>query len=403
MAYNIQALKADLEGVLHGTTINQIQGVDNLINRAARELLLTVDPQETKNIVEFASPIYSNVWDYPLPADFKGNAAIDIRPQVNRSYVDLWLQNFNQDFDLAKLNVPLNNFTIQYNNAVKTIRINAPFLQQGILLNDASVIVGEGTWSAGGDASNLQQDYVNFVSGGSSLSFDLAASGSSGYLVNSTSPAVNLTAHLNQSNLFTFVYLPAATNFTNVKLRWGSSATAYWESTATVTQQNTVFQNGWNLLSFPWASATQVGSPDVSNITYLRVTYTYNGTQQTSVRLNQIVSRLGSILELEYYSKYMFRDATTGAFQETVTDDSNLINLDTDSYNLLFYLCASLAVQQQQGLDAAFFDNSFFNQKYQEALQLYKGKYKSEKQKTQTQYYIMPNNNPGMDWRGRYG
>lgn len=48
MSYNILDLKNDLEGVLHGTTNNQIQNLDGVINRAARQLLLDLDPQETK-------------------------------------------------------------------------------------------------------------------------------------------------------------------------------------------------------------------------------------------------------------------------------------------------------------------------------------------------------------------
>ncbi len=50
--YNVQDLKNDLTGILHGTTTNQIQNLDGVINRAARQLLLDVDPQETKRIVE---------------------------------------------------------------------------------------------------------------------------------------------------------------------------------------------------------------------------------------------------------------------------------------------------------------------------------------------------------------
>jgi hypothetical protein len=74
-----------------------------------------------------------------------------------------------------------------------------------------------------------------------------------------------------------------------------------------------------------------------------------------------------------------------------VTDDSNLINLDTETYNLLFNLVASLAVQQQQGSDALFYDGSFFAQKYAEGVQKYKSMYKSEYQKPQSVYYGINN------------
>ena len=101
----------------------------------------------------------------------------------------------------------------------------------------------------------------------------------------------------------------------------------------------------------------------------------------------------GTILSYEYYSKYLFRDAITGAFQETVTDNSNFINLDTESFNLMVYLVAYFAVQQQQGLDAMFYDGNFFLQQYQQGLARYKSMYKSELQKPQSSYYTM--NKPG--------
>ncbi len=137
-----------------------------------------------------------------------------------------------------------------------------------------------------------------------------------------------------------------------------------------------------------------VGTPNASAITYLRVTWNYTpakaGEVQYGVLLNDIASRLGQVFEYEYYSKYMFRNSLTGAFQETVTDDANGINLDTDSYNILFNQVAYLTAQQLQGLDAAFFDSNFFLQNYAQGVDRYKGLYKSEKQKPQQPYYGLP-------------
>ena len=101
---------------------------------------------------------------------------------------------------------------------------------------------------------------------------------------------------------------------------------------------------------------------------------------------------MGRIMEIEYYSKFMFRDQITGAFQETVTDDSNLINLDVDTYNLLTYQVALLAVQQQSGSESTF-DTDYFRNLYKDCLSRYKRLYKSEIIKPQEAYYRVPNNN----------
>lgn len=390
MSYSVLQAKADLTSVLHGTTLDSINDIDGLFNRVARQLLLDIDFQETKRIQTLASPIFNQVWDYALPNDLKGNRIIDIRPQVNRQSNDITAQVYERPFDLNKF-VPLNqDFTIQFNTGLKTIRINRSQSPIGVVINDASSITSNGTWSTFGDASNLTVDNVNYATGSSSLKFDLVASGSFGGLVNSTMTAVNLTAFLNQSSNFLYAFLPTASDFSSIVLRWGSSASNYYEVSTTVTQANTALQNGWNLLQYLWSNATTTGTPDTSAINYIRVGFNYNGTAQTAVHLDNIVNRMGQIMEIVYYSKFMFRDAITGAFQETVTDDSNLINLDTESYNIFLNQLAYLATQQQQGLTAVFGDQPFFYENYQVDKTRYQALYKSEVSLPVSTYYKLP-------------
>ncbi len=401
MAYDITKLKSDLTGMLHGTTTNQITGLNNLIDRAARQLLMDVDPQETKRVIPLASQVFDNVFDYPCPVDLKGNAVFDLSPQVNRTPQDVFMQNYSQEFDIAKSNIYTNQprINVNFNTSVKTLRIDATTLPAASILNPVSAVVGDGTWVVGTNATNIQTDNVVYVYGGGSVSFNLSA-GATGYIENTTSQAVDIESMLSQGYLFMWVYLPVAANFTSVNLRWGSSSSAYYNLTVTQTQQQTAFQNGWNLLAFPWVSATTVGSPDPSAIDYLRVTFAYNGTAQTAVRVNYIASVMGFIYNLSYYSKYLFRDVTTGVYQETVTDDSNLINLDTETFNLLTYLVAYYAAQQQQGLSGLFYDANFFLTQYKTNLARYTNLYKSEKQLPQSTYYEKPNPNYSRFWPG---
>jgi len=389
MSYSVQNLKNDITGILHGTTTNQIQGFDNAIDRAAREVLLDVDPQETKRQVEFVAPIFNSVFDYPIAADVKGNKLIDIYPQVQRIPQDIWTQAYNQAFDVAKQNIfsMANMFTINFNSSLKTIRINAPFLNPPIIINQIEAISDNGTWATGGTASNLAVNNTNFAQGAGSLQLDVTTGAA--YIENSTMTAVDLSNVVNQSSLFVWVYVPTGANLTSVDLRWGSSSSNYYHRTVTQTQQGTAFINGWNLCQFQWSGATTVGSPNSASIGYGRVTLNVTAGM-TACLINGMDSILGTILTYEYYSKYLFRNAITGAYQETVLDDSDLINLDTESYNLLTYKVAALVVQQQQGLDATFYDGPYFENKYQQALLRYKSMYKSELQKPQSLYYNQP-------------
>lgn len=394
-SYTVQQLKADLIASLHGTNLNKVQSPDAMIQRASSELLLELDPMETKRILPLTTPIFYQVYDYALPVDLKGTKIVDIRPQANRTLLDRYVQQYGQSFDITKAYTLQPQFTIQYNQGLKFARIDNNLIPQGILLNMADSISGNGTWVTDNTYANSPyQDNINFIAGASSIGFNLnsASNPSTGYIYNSTMTPVDLTNNYIQGYLFYYVYLPTASNFTSVTLRWGSSVSDYWTSTQTMTQEGTAFQNGWNLIAVPWSgSTTVVGSPDYTAVNFLEVRFIYNGTAMNGVHINTFSSQLGTLSEIVYYSKYMYQDAITGAFQETITDDSNIINLDTETRNLLYLLTGTYMVQQVQGLDAMFFDSNFFNQKYEKALAFYKAQYKSEWQKPQTSYYGLPN------------
>lgn len=391
MSYPISTLKTELTAVLHGTTLNKVQALDNLIDRAARQLIADCDPQETKRISQIDNAIYDRVYDYAVPVDLKGNCIVDIRPQVNRKFSDKFSQFYNEAFDYTKYQViGKGQFTISWDTGVRTLRISKD-LPAGQLINGATTITDNGTWAVGSLASNLRNDNLNYVYGSSSLRFDVDAGAdpSTAYLENSTMNAVDLTRDEDQGVIFAYVWIPTPANVTNFILRWGSSSADYWSRTVTVAQNNVAFQTGWNLLRFDWDGATVTGSPDASVVDYLRFTVTYDGTADTDFRLNNIVSQLGTIYEMEYYSKYLFRSASTGAFQETVTSDNDLVNLDTDSYNMLFNLVCYYVAQQTQSANSGF-DSTFWLTEYNNALKRYKARYKSEIIKPQGTYYSMP-------------
>ncbi len=381
---NITTLKSELSGILHGTTLNKITNINGVINRAARQLLIDIDPVETTREIPLG-PVYDSVYDYSAPSDLKGNGITDIKPQVQRSLRDRYPQTYSQEFDIYKAYTLQPMYQVNNHNALKTLRISAPLLNTGNLLTLADTLTGDDTFT--GTATNFTIDYINFAGGSGALTFDLPAT-SSAYVNDVTLGTVDLTRNLNLATQFIYVYLPVAANFTSVQLRWGSSDTDYYESPLiTQTQEGTVFQNGWNFLSTPWTAATTTGTPDITNINTYRIIFNYNGTLQTGVKINSFYSRLGNQMVVRYYSKFIFRDAITNAFQETVTDDSNLVNLDTESYNLLLFLIAIYAAQQAFDGNA---DEVKFEAKYQTALTRYKGLYKSEKNKPKVQYYRKP-------------
>ncbi len=382
MSYSITQCNADLSAVLHGTNLNKIANLNGLHNRTARQLLLDIDPQETIRKVLTTTPLYNEVWDYACPSDLKGNRIIDISPQYIRDPSYVVGQEYNQDFDIAKnINSPLSEFTIQFNNAVKTIRINDGTLPQGIVLDTCEATTG---WTANSTASNLTEDNVNYASGSGSLSFNVNTG--TGSISKTLASTLDMSTQLNQASLFYYLYLPTGSAVTSTAIRWGSDASNYYTRTLSVTNEGNAFSTGWNLIRADWLGATVVGTPVVTAIAYVDVLVTVT-SNQTGIKVDNIVSNMGLYRTVEYYSKFLYRDAVTGAFQETVTDNSNLINLDTESYNLYFNLLAFYASQQVQGLSAMFFDDNFFGVQYQQGKQRYTSLNKSQVQKPHISYY----------------
>lgn len=402
--WNLDTVEQEMQAYMHGTTLNQIQNILGLFNRAARRVVSLVDPQETKVVAQFGK-VYQGVFDYPCFIDQKGNRVIDFYPQANRQLTDNYSQEYNKDFDLYKNYTDYTSFTPRYSNGTRILRINAVNLPQGVQLNAADAVNDNGTWSAGSNVSNVQTSNLYFTEGLSgSVQFSLNQTGvqSTAVISNSTFTAVNLNQNfLDNDDEFFQVYLPNAAGVVSIDYQFGTNLTNYYDSGAiTTTALGTSFQNGWNLLKVPWPSTTTVGALNPASIGSIKLSITYNGTLQNGVCINKFYSRTGTIFNIEYYSKYLFRDATTGAFQEKATDSSNIVNLDTDGVDMFIWASFALAVQQQQGLDAAFADGPSAEQRFQEAVGAYKAKYKGEVTKPQSSYYT-PNRPSYRRWWGR--
>jgi len=377
----ISDFKVRLQSKIHGSSLNKIQDIYNLIYEATGNFLLRVDPQETIRSQQLTNSLYDQVYDYACPSDLKGDKIIDLRPQVNRTYKDNFNATFSEEFDRTKFN---DTFSVEFKNGIKTLRI-AKSLYSGATISDSSSLTSNGTWTAGGDASNLSLDNLVYVSGNASLKFDLATAGSAGYIVNSTLTPVDLSTIKNNGSIFVWVYFPSVSSITNVMLLWGSSASNYYLSTVTSSSDSTSFQVGWNLLRFDWLSLTPTGTPVDTAINYLKLVINYTGTAMPSCRVDNFVARRGSIYDILYYSKYLFR-SIAGVWKEKPTADDDSINLDTDSFNCLLYETLFLIAQEMQGEDSTF-DVTYAKAKRDEVWLNYMNNYKTQAIKPSVSYY----------------
>lgn len=405
--YSIDDLNQELEAMMHGTTLNQIENINGAWTRAARRLLGDIDPQETKIVSQFGK-VYDGVWDYPMETDIKGNKIIDFFPQANRKPSDKFQQSYNQTFDRYKNVSLVPDFTPRYAGAVRTIRIAAKGLQTGILVNNANGYNTDGIWVAGANVAGVTTNNQYTTDGGSgSVQFNLSQTGiaaSIGIIKNTTQATLDLTNHYNNADEFFSIWFPDADAITSVRYLFGTNTANYYDS-GEITQQylGYAFQDGWNNLMKGWSDFAIVGAPNIASIGYVEVRITYSGTLQTQVLLNQFWSRLGVIFDQEYYSKYLFRDSITGEFKEKVTDTSDFTNLDTDGVNGLLYAMLGMAAQQVQGADALYYDANEAEQRYVDWLSKYGAKYKSEITKPSANYYRIPSASYRRFFGRRYG
>jgi hypothetical protein len=90
-------------------------------------------------------------------------------------------------------------------------------------------------------------------------------------------------------------------------------------------------------------------------------------------------------LEVFYYSQYLFQ-SSGGTWQETVLDDTDIVNLDTDSYDILLMKCAELATRQIAGPDSNF-DFQTYQADYEKGIKKFQFANKSQVNKPKNFYY----------------
>lgn len=345
ISITIAQLKSDITPMLKGTSLRPITDFEGIAFKAANRMLARIDPLETSRIATLSMPFFDDLQDYVLPTDMK--RIVDIRPQANLRQDMPGISDFHMTSTREfSQQLASNSFSIQWNNMVRTLRAQRLPAGNVITMDDFNVTisgvtaVSQGTWSVGGDASGLYSEPLNYVQGQGSLGMNLSGSTGAASIVNTTGPMTDLSAFYNEDWSMFFVYIPVgySSRFTSFTLRRGNDASNYLQQTATTKADGTAFSDGWNLLTFNWATATTTGTVSNSSSTantYRRFGINYSaGTVISGVLVDSWTDSFGQLYEMEYYSEYMFR-TSAGVWISRPTDDSDLVNVGTASYEIL--------------------------------------------------------------------
>lgn len=383
MSYNIGNLKSDLQAILHVADLSKISGPDPLIERAARDVLADCDPYETVREQSIATPIHRGAVYYPAPSDLKGDGVLDIYKQGGQSDDGTFFQ-LRTALDARVYNTD-KTYAVEKINGTHYLRANRD-TQNYIILDNANTV---SDYTATSNISNIAKDQLNYIDGGASISFDLNQVGSATTAVLTAAIATkDLTNYVSEGSVFLWVYMPTASGITSLSLKLGSDSSNYWLASATVSHSGVAFENGWNLIRFDLSSSTETGTVDIDAVDYYALTVSYNGTLQEKFRIDYLTVSLGEIHKIKYYSKFMFRNSS-GTWLDTISGDTDLLNLDVDSYNLMLYKSASYFLQHQHDFNYKpnASESDRFEVQYRNALAVYKRRYKTERQNQIVKYY----------------
>lgn len=353
MSKTIAQLKTTIASRLHGTTLNKLSDFYTLCRDTQENMLSRIDPAETNRRALLTNAVYDKVYDYSLPTDFK--APSDLKKQNSQFSVGdngSLARTYSRQFNNQKAD---NSFAILWENSVQFMRF-AKYLTIPALIDPADSTTANGTWSVGGNASDLVVDTLNHVSGTGSLKATVSSPGA----------------------------------VVNVILRIGNDSSNYYHKTIT-TGHFEAFMTGWNLCRFDLSSATLVGTVDTSEIDYVRVTVTYNTNQTayyektltqavdlstnsgdyfsngavflymdfgsvsslSTMRLDNITANIGTLYDISYYSNYVFR-TSGGTWIDQPTLDTDILNLSPVSYKIFEAEMCRIITQQIQGAMGSF-------------------------------------------------
>lgn len=379
--FTITQLEEHLTGMGHGSTLKKVVNRYALYERAASKFLAKAKPLETVRNATLSSLVWDDVYNYALPSDY--NALIDLAPQADRDSWDKAFRRGAGQFDREKA-IREKTISIEGSEGTKTLRINWRTKHPKVL-NSLDSLTANGTWSVVGSATGLAADAIYKVSGSASVKFNLVTSGDG--IQNTTMSQVDLTDEDEVGDLFAWIYLPSAP--TSISLIWGNDLTTnYWTAVAQTAQADgTSFKVGWNLIRFPWSTATETGTVNPATIDSLKLTVA-NSAALNSIRVDSIVCALGKAFDIKYYTKFLFKNSS-GTYISKPTSSDDYVLVDNDSLPLYLYECLKEMAHQMEGTDSAF-DIQYARQELSELYPAFRSEYSDQRVKQASSYSSGP-------------
>jgi len=345
-----------------------ITSIEDLMDETVRHVLADVDLRSTRRKQPLSPNLVHGRMEYAAPSDFSAGGIIDVPQQAKRedgSFFYVPTEEFYTRWEPGA--IALDNYngvnTILINSRVDDIAITPSYLD--------GVSAGGGTWTVVGDANTLVVDNDDFFQGSGSLSFGIAAGGTTAGIQNTGLNSFDLTSYLSGDGAaYVWAKITTTSGITNFTLRLGSSSSNYYQKTTTTRNDGTAFQVGWNLLRFDLTGYSTVGSPVITATNFISLFMTKDAGKaaDTSYKFNYLSLKRAKNADFKYYSNFGWVDST-GAYKENSTADTDCLVASNDEFQIFLAKAKHLAFGEvddpQNAIDAAQKDYMDIVKKYQ--------------------------------------
>lgn len=331
----VATLKDSISSMLTGLNLSNVNNPNGIIQRTARELATLIYIPDSVSRTQIT--LYDGVIDYNAPSGIYGQNIIDLRQQgMSRNESDFLYKSGIETFDREKaLTTTGWDVTFENINGVQRMRVASNIPTPKIELDPMNATTN---WVIGGAGSALATDNTVFWNLPNSLRFTVTGNSTS-TLTNSKIPKSDFTNYVNVAQVFLAMRTPDVTDLTSIQLRVGTDANNYYQVSG-VTQGflGAWVVNDWALTSFDLSKATTVGSPTVTDIEYVQLTFTHAATI-TNIYVGELFASLPSPHWLYNLTTNLFQASGSNP-SSTITNDSDTVLLSDEPMAIFEVLCA---------------------------------------------------------------
>ncbi len=337
-------LNDSVSGILQGLDLDNVTNLFTAYERTARQVVQKLSIPTTMGRSQIT--VYDGVFDYLAPTDLLGTNIVDLQPQgISRNSNDFVYKDNISDFDRTKGYLTNGaQITFEARKGTDIMRIFSVKPTPKIELDPMTDTTG---WTASGSASGITQDQTVFYQDPGSLRFLLT--GASTGIISKTIPSNDLTDYVGVGVVFLAIRIPSTetlSNLTSITIKIGSSNSAYYTVTSTTGFLGAFTLGEWLLVPFNLSSATTVGSPVVTKITYAEIDIATAGTI-TNFYVGDLWISLPSPYTVIYETASIFMASGSNPSQ-SITTVADTIIMNDAAYSIYEQECA-LSVAMQQG------------------------------------------------------